>query len=69
MANIIEGRINNVKVMFLDDEGNEKKRGNATPHNFVRRELSFLVSPFGSRDNDALKLDLIYEAHCPVPVQ
>ena len=44
VANVVEGRVNNVKVMFVDDEGNEKKRGNSTPHNFIRRELSFVVS-------------------------
>ena len=44
VANVVEGRVNNVKVMFVDDEGNEKKRGNATPTSFIRRELSFLVS-------------------------
>ena len=43
VAKVIEGRVNSVKVMFVDDEGNEKKRGNATPHSFIRRELSFVV--------------------------
>lgn len=44
VANVVEGRVNTVKVQFIDDEGNEKKRGNATPHSFIRRELSFVVS-------------------------
>jgi len=43
-ANVVEGRVNQVKVMFVDEEGNEKKKGNATPQNFVKRELSFVVS-------------------------
>ena len=43
VAKVVEGRVNTVNVMFVDDEGNEKKRGNATPHSFIRRELSFVV--------------------------
>lgn len=42
-AKIIEGRVNKVKVVFVDDEGNEKKHGNATTESMVRRELLFMV--------------------------
>lgn len=66
-AHVVEGKINKVNVQFVDEEGNEKKRGNATPHSFIRRELSFVVRLF--RDRDDQKLDLIYETHCPVFVQ
>jgi len=51
VANMVEGRVNTVKVMFVDDEGMEKRRGNSTPPSFVRRELSFVVrSHFGDND-------------------
>lgn len=43
-AKVVEGRVNKVKVIFVDDEGNEKKHGNATPESMVRRELLFAVS-------------------------
>lgn len=43
VAKVVEGRVNKVKVMYVDESGNEKKKGNATPESYVRRELSFVV--------------------------
>lgn len=43
VAKVVEGRVNKVKVMYVDESGNERKRGNATPESYVRRELAFVV--------------------------
>lgn len=46
VAKVVEGRVNRISVMFVDDEGMEKRRGNATPPSYVKRELSFTVFIF-----------------------
>lgn len=43
-ANIVEGKVNKVDVVYVDDNGNKKKDGGQVPRNVVTRELPFNVS-------------------------
>ena len=43
-ANVVEGKVNRVSVVYVDDNGNPKKSGGETPMEVVERELPFLVS-------------------------
>lgn len=40
-ANIVEGKVNRVNVVYVDDNGNPKKTGGETPVEVVDRELPF----------------------------
>ena len=42
-ANIVEGKVNRVNVVYVDDNGNPKKTGGETPVEVVDRELPFQV--------------------------
>lgn len=60
VARVVEGRVNKVKVMYVDDVGNERKKGNATPESYVRRELSFMPGMLYSQEDSRRALrDLI----------
>ncbi|GMH32188.1 hypothetical protein BSKO_00022 [Bryopsis sp. KO-2023] len=60
VAKVVEGRVNKVKVLYVDDEGQEKKKGNATPESYVRRELSFVPGMLYSQEDSRRALrDLI----------
>lgn len=43
-ANVVEGKVNKVNVVYVDDNGNPKKNGGETPKEVVERELPFQVS-------------------------
>lgn len=43
-ANVVEGKVNRVNVVYVDDNGNPKKNGGETPKEVVERELPFKVS-------------------------
>lgn len=43
-ANVVEGKVNKVNVVYVDDNGNAKKNGGETPKEVVERELPFQVS-------------------------
>lgn len=43
-ANVVEGKVNKVNVVYVDDNGNPKKSGGETPMEVVERELPFHVS-------------------------
>ena len=43
-ANVVEGKVNKVNVVYVDDNGNPKKGGGETPKEVVERELPFQVS-------------------------
>lgn len=60
VAKVVEGRVNNVKVVYVDDEGQEKKKGNSTPESYVLRELSFVRGLLYSQEDSRRALrDLI----------
>ncbi|DBA96635.1 hypothetical protein WJX77_012422 [Trebouxia sp. C0004] len=40
-ANVVEGKVNRVNVVYVDDNGNPKKDGGETPVEVVQRELPF----------------------------
>lgn len=42
-ANVVEGKVNRVNVVYVDDNGNPKKGGGETPVEVVERELPFHV--------------------------
>lgn len=42
-ANVVEGKVNRVSVVYVDDSGNPKKSGGETPMEVVERELPFEV--------------------------
>ena len=42
-ANVVEGKVNRVSVVYVDDNGNPKKSGGETPMEVVERELPFEV--------------------------
>lgn len=42
-ANVVEGKVNRVNVVYVDDNGNPKKGGGETPNEVVERELPFHV--------------------------
>eukprot|EP00803_Ostreobium_quekettii_P009719 evm.model.scf_343.9 EVM.evm.TU.scf_343.9 scf_343:69595-74279(+) len=59
-ARVVEGRVNKVKVVFVDEEGNEKKHGNATPESMVRREVLFVPGMLYNQEDSRRALrDLI----------
>lgn len=43
-CNVVEGKVNRVNVVYVDDNGNPKKGGGQTPAEVVERELPFQVS-------------------------
>ena len=43
-ANIVEGKVNKVDIVYVDDNGNKKKEGGEVPREVVVRELPFHVS-------------------------
>lgn len=43
-ANVVEGKVNKVNVVYVDDNGNPSKSGGETPMEVVERELPFQVS-------------------------
>lgn len=43
-ANVVEGKVNKVNVVYVDDNGNPSKSGGETPMEVVERELPFHVS-------------------------
>ena len=45
-ANVVEGKVNHVNVVYVDENGNPKKTGGETPVEVVERELPFRVRPF-----------------------
>ena len=42
-ANVVEGKVNRVSVVYVDDNGNPKKSGGETRMEVVERELPFEV--------------------------
>eukprot|EP00803_Ostreobium_quekettii_P003394 evm.model.scf_890.7 EVM.evm.TU.scf_890.7 scf_890:33943-39477(-) len=60
VARVVEGRVNKVKVVFVDEEGNEKKHGNTTPESMVRREVLFVPGMLYNQEDSRRALrDLI----------
>ena len=43
-ANVVEGKVNRVSVVYVDDNGQPKKTGGETPVEVVERELPFEAS-------------------------
>lgn len=42
-ANVVEGKVNRVDVVYVDENGNKRKEGGEVPRDVVVRELPFHV--------------------------
>ncbi len=60
-ANMVEGKVNRVNVVYVDDNGNPKKTGGETPMEVVERELPFQVR--SSKAQGTLYKDRLISLH------